>query len=332
MPHAAIRIISNIPGLSQVVDSDAPVVHEYVGDLKGGRGVIRFIWKCLASHLVILDDEPTRLVFACMLRYVLPLSRFRLVSVDVILRTPTSWRDRLRAFVVRILLKRVHRFILYFKNLRGYQVFYGVDPERVVYVPFKVNNWEKLSTSQQGSSEGSYVLCAGRSLRDVKTFVEAMARVPYPGVLLQQKAEFLSQHGTEAWVGTLPANVRLITDKGNDPETFLEYISNACIVVIPRFRDDIKASGIGTYLLAMALKKSVIISEGPGAGDVLTDQAVVVSPEDPDKLAQEIKGLWENDALRNAIATRGMAYAQSLQGEHRLLSDILSNSIAILSG
>jgi glycosyltransferase involved in cell wall biosynthesis len=327
---AAIRIISNIPGLSQVIDSGAPVVHEYIGDLKGGMGAIRFIRKCLASHIVILDDEPTRLVLACMLRYLLPLSRFRLVSVDLILRAPVSWRDRLRAFIGRILLKRVHRFILYFKDLRGYQVFYGIDPKRAVYVPFKVNNWEKLSTSQQGSSEGSYVLCAGRSLRDVKTFVEAMDRVRCPGVLLQQRSELLSKHGTEAWAGKLPANVRLITDESNKPETFLEFISRARIVVIPRFRNDVKASGIGTYLLAMALNKSVIISKGPGAEDVLTDQAVVVSPEDPDRLAREIEALWENDALRNALAGRGMTYARSLQGESRLLSDILRNSIAIL--
>jgi glycosyltransferase involved in cell wall biosynthesis len=171
------------------------------------------------------------------------------------------------------------------------------------------------------------VLCAGRTLRDIDTFVEAMRRAGCPGVLLQQRRELLAAHGTSAWSGELPPNLKLIVDDGDRLDDFLDSIARARLVVIPRFKGDIAPTGISTYLVAMALGKCVIISEGPGAGDVLDGEASIVPPESPEQLAERISLLWDDDEQRASVAARGHRYAMSLGGEKRLLSDILRASL-----
>jgi glycosyltransferase involved in cell wall biosynthesis len=229
-----------------------------------------------------------------------------------------------------LLLTQVDRFVLYHRNIDGYSRFYGIDQKRAYYIPFKVNGWEKRESWPNSSSDGEYVLCAGRTLRDTRTFVEAMRKSNRPGILLQQPAEVVLQHGTRPWDGDLPSNVSLVKDEEGTFESFARYISGARIVVIPRFHNDIAATGISTYLLAMALNRCVIISDGPAASDVLSDEAVIVPPGDIDALASAITTCWDDKALRTQIAERGYKYAQRLRGEERLLADVLELSLKSL--
>jgi len=321
MRKRAIRLISNLKRMGEAAAAaDESLSHEYVGD---ETGALAFVRKCLGADLVILNVEQKRLMLAGLLRLLWPAARFRLVSVDLILRPPRDWKDRAKVFVKRLLFAGVDKFVLYFKDLGGYERFYGIGPARAAYVPFKVNGWDEIASRPPGSADGQYVLCAGRTLRDVGTFVEAMRRANCPGVLLQQRRELLAAHGTDSWAGELPRNVELIVDDSDRIESYLDFISRARLVVIPRFERDIAPTGISTYLVAMALNKCVIISAGPGAQDVLTGEAVVVPPEDPSALAEQIKLLWDDDSLRVEIASRGRAYAEQAGGERRLLSDIL---------
>jgi glycosyltransferase involved in cell wall biosynthesis len=324
MRNRPVAIISNFRGLNQAITPGEAVSHEFLGNEGGANEALHFVRKCFRADLVILGDYQQKLLLACMLR---PFLRFKLVSVDLILRRPRTLKGNLSRIVKKILFSQVDRFILYFKDIRGYEHLFGIKSDRVVYVPFKVNGWERASLWPEKDADGDYVLCAGRTLRDVRTFVEAMRKIDYPGVLLQQQPELLSQHGTSAWSGKLPVNVQLLVDSGDRMESFVDFIHRARLVVIPRFKGDIAATGISTYLVAMALRKCVIISEGPGAEDLLTDEAVVVPPEDVDGLAHQIELLWKDDERRRRIASQGRQYAEQLGGEKRLLSDILHASI-----
>jgi glycosyltransferase involved in cell wall biosynthesis len=324
MRNRPTSIISNFKRMGGVAARDESLSHEYVGE---EVGALEFMRKCLGSDVVLLNIDQKRLMLASLLRLFCPAARFRLVSSDLILRPPKSLKDRLKVLVKRVLFSRVDGFILYFKELSGYERFYGIGPNRVTYVPFKVNGWEQISARSTASPDGEYVLCAGRTLRDVGTFVEALRRAGCRGVLLQQRRELLAEHGTSAWAGELPSNVELIVDDSDRLEDYLGFIERARMVVIPRFKGDIAPTGISTYLVAMAMNKCVIISEGPGAGDVLTNEAAIVPPEDPERLAERIKLLWEDEAMRTKLAARGRRYAEAAQGEERLLSDILRASI-----
>ena len=261
---------------------------------------------CLTSDVVVLNIDQKKLMLAAMLRR-LPLVKFRLVSVDLVLRQPMSFSDRCKALVKKILLSGVDRFVLYFKNIDGYKRWYRIDLDRVAYVPFKVN-----ASANRGKKwapgDGEYVLCAGRTLRDVETFVEAMRVCDCPGVLLQQRRDLLSAHGSRSWSGELPPNVQLVIDEGDSFEDFVDQVAKARLVVIPRFKHDIAPTGISTYLLAMALNKCVIISEGPGAEDVLRSSRHH-SAENAERLAEAIESLWNNDHceakwLREGTVTR----------------------------
>lgn len=322
MKDRTIRIVTNFEGLGDVVP-DGSGVELIAAAASDGE----FLRQCRRSDLVIIDDDPRRLTLACILR---PFFGFRLVSVDLILRRRKGVRGRLARAAKRALLSRVDKFLLYFKNIRSYHELYGIDPDRVSYVPFKVNGWEQASLWPENPPEGDYVLCAGRSLRDVETFISAMRQAGCPGILLQQPPKILEAHGTSVGPSELPPNLRRVVVETDSHETFLGFIAGARMVVIPRFRGDIASTGISTYLMAMAMRKCVILSRGPGAEDLLTDQAVLVEPEDPAELAGQIARLWDDNELRSQIAARGRRYAELLGGDRRLLSDVLRESLLCL--
>jgi glycosyltransferase involved in cell wall biosynthesis len=139
-----------------------------------------------------------------------------------------------------------------------------------------------------------------------------------PGAALQQQDEALRAHGTTPFTGNLPSNVRLTVVDGGDVAAFLKFIAGAKLVVIPRFKHDIAATRIGTYLMAMDLGKCVIISRGPGAEDLLEDEALIVEPENVQALAQAIGETWNDDYRRKQIAAAGKRDTDRCQGTQRL--------------
>ena len=309
---------------------DEPLSFCYAGSISERAGALEFIRKCFDSDLVLLDAEVRNLLIACALKLLFLRSRLTILSVDIILRVPRTLVGRAKAFCMRALLRQVNRFILFFNNTSGCERWYGISRDRTIYVPFKVNGWEEIIAMPRGNADGDYVLCAGRTLRDLGTFVKAMEISRCPGVLLQQPSELVRAHGTAAWSEQLPPNVKRLIDTSDQVTDFLRFIANARLVIIPRFKHDIAPTGISTYLMAMALNKCVIISAGPGADDVLTDQAVIVPAENAERLSQEISDLWNDHQRRERVASRGYEYAMSLGGYERLLSDILTISTEYL--
>src|SRR6185436_18356764 len=129
------------------------------------------------------------------------------------------------------------------------------------YVPFKVNQLAEIQRrlAVEPPGDGEYVMCAGRTMRDIRTFVEAMRRVDCPGILHQQPADMMAAHGTEVWQDELPPNLKLVIDDSFSHEVFLDFIAKARLIVIPRYKNDIGPAGIATYLVAMAMNKCVVI-------------------------------------------------------------------------
>lgn len=315
-----VTIVTNMSALLNAPATRGCTIVPAAGDLRDFARQIR------PADLVALDNDWRRLVVACVLR---PVSRYRLVAIDLILRTPRGRKAKAAAHLKRILLRGVDCFIFYFRDIRGVHAYYGIGPDRAVYVPFKVNGIEDPRWPDP-SDLGDHVLCAGRTLRDIDTFLEAMARAGVPGVLLQQAESLLYAHGTRPAGPNLPPNVRLRIDRGDDPADFLARIAECRILVVPRFAYDIAATGISTYLEAMALGKPVIISAGPGADDILDGQAVIVPPQDSDALARAITRVWSDPAFAANLARRGRDYAASLGGEQRLGDDIREACLASL--
>jgi len=251
-----------------------------------------------------------------------PWKRKPMVAVDLVLRKPRMLADRLLVRLKKLLLARVDLFLHYFKDLSGYQRYYGIGEDRSRYVAFKPNIRFRYRT--EPNPEGEYVLCMGRSMRDYDTFFEAIATLPYPAAIPRPNFDDLrtNQSRFSRPVVQLPPQVRVIDDDGS-PEAMISLLQRAQLVVLPVLKDSICASGLGTYLNAMLMGKCVILSEGPGASDVLEDQALLVPREDPQALAAMIRRAWEDDALRRTTAERGYRYALALGGEQELYQRML---------
>ena len=64
----------------------------------------------------------------------------------------------------------------------------------------------------------------------------------------------------------------------------------------------------------------------------LTDQAVMVPPEDSQALREAIVRVWEDQELRARLVESGRTYALSLDGEPELRARVLESALAWLRG
>jgi hypothetical protein len=230
---------------------------------------IDFVKNPKIANIIILNVDQNELMKYSFMKLINPFWRVKLVSVDILLRpVGPGTKATFMAFIKKILLKKVDLFLLYFKNTDGYTKAYGIQPDKIRYIPFKVNSWEKIQNFPNTDKKGEYILCAGRTLRDIDTYLKALELTGLPGVLLVQDKETMRGHGTLLDQLNIPKNVKLEIHSDGQESTFLKWIAEARIVVVPRFKKDIASTGISTYLCAMGLKRPVIISRGPGAEDV----------------------------------------------------------------
>ena len=248
-----------------------------------------------------------------------------IVAVDVVLRIPKGFKSFVASIWRRVLWKNVDQFIHYFNNIKGYTKYYGISAKNSDYVPFKSNIYHYANKlSAQSQSTGEYVFSAGRSLRDYDTLIEAAKIHKLPTAILYTSEEDWQKHGTKFDCVTLPENVTLINDSGKQ-SGWIHGLQQARLTVVPILKTSLCASGIGTYLDAMALGKPVIITRGPGADDVLSDsQACFVEPGNARELAKQIENVWFDSNLAKKLSTNGKEYALSLGDEQALIHRVIT--------
>lgn len=316
-----VRILSNFRRMNGLIGGGYTADVTAFDDNLSLLGAVGLFFRARRYQVILLNTDSRRLLVLSLLKRIFLSRAPRLVSVDIHLAEPSSRVDKLVAWGKKHLLKRVDKFILYFRDTSGYRELYGIDPDRAVYVPFKVNQWEVI-TDDYKKREGEYVLTAGRGLRDLPTFIRAMRQLPYPAVLLYQKAELMKSYGTDLNLDDLPSNVRAVCHDGAQ-DTWMEIIANAKVVAIPAL-DSIRPVGISLYLLAMALGKPVVITEGVSTRGILNDEAAIVPLGDSEAFAAAIARIWEDAEYRAQLGRAALKYAQAVQGEERLLRDILA--------
>ena len=321
MTHKVIKIISNLRRLDGIQSEQFGAVNAYIGDRETFYEGLRLFFRAHGNDVVVLTGGTWRLLGICFMRTLIPLGTFKVVAVDFILSRPINSKQSIIAWVKKLLLRKVDRFILHFKDTSEYQRIYGIPASKCVFSPFKVNYWEKMIRDDQPSGTEEYVFTAGRSYRDFPTFIEAMRKVDYPGLLLYEEVALLKRSATDVDLSNLPTN--LATAKNEGEQSWVEFIRRAKIVVVPLLPSTMYAPGLSLYLMAMAMGKCVIVTEGLATRNMLEDEAVIVAPKDSVALACAIRRVWEDDNLRCRTADAGRRYAHRCAGESRLLSDIV---------
>jgi glycosyltransferase involved in cell wall biosynthesis len=225
-------------------------------------------------------------------------------------------------------LSRVAHFIHYFRDISGYTRHFGISAARSSFVPFKVNIRDiRLSPAEIAED---YIFTMGRSLRDYDSFIRAVAALPYPAAIPEFSFnDFEGKDKTFVWTKeNVPAHLTILPDSGSSKD-LVRNMARARLVVIPTQASSICASGLSTYLDAMYLGKCVIISRGPGASDLFTDQVLLVPPHDVTALKEAIQRAWEDDSLRKRTAELGRNYAISLGGEEEFLRRIFRHTLEL---
>jgi len=316
-----LRILSDLPRLDGVTTKAFLAKMESIGTKDTFWEGAKLFFRAPQHDLILLNSNTRRMLALCVLKWIFPFLKCRLVVVDVHLTKPSTWFQWAASLAKRLALRKVDHFIHYFPDFSKYDTYYGIG-NRSSYVPFKVNYWESISSLDGFSSDGEYIFTAGRSFRDIPTYVEAMRKVPYPGMFLWEEQSVMKEFGAGLGWGDLPKNLHVQPHDGN--KSWIDYIRKAKLVVVPVLTDALYAPGLSLYPMAMALKKCVIITEGASTVGILKgNEAIIVPPNDPLSMANAIKTAWEDDELRERIASAGRRYAQTLQGELRLLSDLV---------
>ena len=334
-PAPAVRLLSDLPGLPDRL-GDLTVRHEVFDPTAPGRlgklGLaLRLYLQGFRNDAILLNQPGGYLFGLCALRTLLPSGGSRLVVFDIIMARPgPGMAGRIAAALKRLLLKRVHMFLLHVKDPGGLDTFYGIAPARSRFVPFKVNGLG--STGGLEAADRGYVLAPGKSQRDYPTFREAMAGLPYRALILMPDSGRESErHGTAFEGRDLPPNVEIVHDDGS-AASWARQLAGARLVALPIRPEAISAAGNSTYLQAMALGKCVVMSDCPGARGIVEDgrHALIVPPGDPVALRDAIRRAWEDDDLRRRLAAEGRAYALSLGGEERLFADLVREVVDLL--
>ena len=319
-----LKIITNIERLGDVQLDNVTVDTVLYPD---GMGLVRAGWyvfkKSFGRDYVVINCSTPSLCILGLLNLVFPFNRCRLVSVDSVLPVPGNTREKIRVFIIALCFKGVDIFLDYFKDTSGVEKYYGVKKSKFRYIPFKINRYERvleIIENNEIDDEG-YIFCGGNTRRDFDTLIEAARRFSYPVKILTMGNSLIQRHGSYLDETSLPDNIEVIRHDGSD--TFLDYIAKARIVVLPIKKRNITASGIGVSIAAMGLKKCVIISSGPSVNDIISDEAIVIPPENPEALAQEIKKAYENDEYQS----RAHSYAMQLGGEKKLYQSIIEQLV-----
>lgn len=296
-----------------------------------GRSIIACSLRQMLRHLghcdVVLINSSLRLLFQlCAMFTLLPFLRRPLLASDAVFRKPEQFWQTLMLRPKRLLLARVDHFMHHFKDLSGYQEYFGIGPERSSFVPFKPNL--RYHCDVHPNPEGTYVLCFGRSMRDFDTFFDAVEQLPYPAAIAMPDFTQLRQHGSRftRLLNQLPQQVQLIDHNPNDYQSQVEVLMGAKLVVIPMLRSCIVATG--TPYNAMLLGKCVILTEGPATHGLFTDEVLPVPPEDPQAMAQVIDRAWNDKELREKTAAAGYRLALTLGGEPELTQRLVDQAVS----
>src|SRR5580704_3978444 len=112
-----------------------------------------------AADVIVVNCGDSLLYKLAAYFLLLPWKKRPIVAVDIVLRKPLRFRDRISATLKRLLLSRVDHFIHYFRDIEGYTKYFGIQVSRSSYVPFKVNSWG--STLPPADLPEPYVLAMG---------------------------------------------------------------------------------------------------------------------------------------------------------------------------
>jgi glycosyltransferase involved in cell wall biosynthesis len=321
-----LRIITNVAGIEKCFHPRINIEHLRYPNKKNHSflTILKFLWEKRNYDYLIFNGSGRDLFLMGLFKILFPLQRIRIVSLDLLLPQPRSLNEKIKCMFRRLFLSKVHMFLLYYKDTQGIADYYKIPFKKFRYVPFKINQYEKVLTAR--TRDCGYIFCGGKTRRDFDTLMEAVRGLKIPVHIVTMENQHIAEHGSHLDESNIPENVKVVKLDGSfDP--FLKQMAEARLVVLP-LKPHICGTGIGVYIMAMALKKCVIISAGVSVNGVLNhENAIFVPPSDPNALRNAIEKAYYDDKYRNKYEVNGYRYAISLGGEEQLNESITKTII-----
>ena len=170
------------------------------------------------------------------------------------------------------------------EEIRRYSLQYNIPKNKfkLVQAPFDSKN--VIDTI-----DGGYVFAGGYQARDWETFLAAIKGLPYKvRIFTREVLEPLSDN---------------VTVEHSNAEDYYLAMAHASCVVVPIRPEPMRITGMMTWTNAMAMGKTVIVSEPLGAPDYI-DHGVsgfVVNYADVEELRKYIKLVMEDNNLRTRV-------------------------------
>ncbi len=283
---------------------------EYMGQGQNAAACLHAYRRMQDADIVLIHGLRRVYYFLCLVKWLRPRVKTRIVVLDFVYNKPQTFMQKAAHAVKKMLLQKIDAFYVYIKKTEFYQKTCNIPASKFVYIPFRPDNLQLLKKAQCEDHE--MIFSGGRSRRDFNCLFDAVRDFTWPVKIVTVNENELKKHGTKIDISNIPECVEMIIQDGA-PELFIDFLRRARLVVIS-LREDVKTqAGIAVCLMAMALKKCVVISHGIGITDVLPEgSAQLFEPGDSAALRNIIERLMKNAAERERVAARGCAYAQSL--------------------
>jgi glycosyltransferase involved in cell wall biosynthesis len=208
-----------------------------------------------------------------------------------------GWRgllQRLRLRAYRWALADVDALVVNAQGERpAYARLFHLSPAQVVFLPWPSN----IEPCPRLHEDDGTILAAGRSLRDWRTFLQAVDGLPYRFVMVASRRDLAGLH--------VPGNVSLFADVPR--AAYLQLLRRARFAVVP-LRPSGRSTGQATFLECLALGKPVVVTETVGSVDYIEhdENGLLCPPADPAALRRQIIRLAEDPALRKRLAEGGL--------------------------
>jgi glycosyltransferase involved in cell wall biosynthesis len=318
-----LKVISNLDLKSKINTTEYGIAWTYF-DFNGGaffKQVYNIVKILFRYNAIVINCGGKYLVLLCYIKKIWPFIKPKLILLEWNGVRPVSAYQRLAAEIKKFGLSSVDLFLLLIKDVSGFETYYGIDPDKCQFIPFKVNKLSLISRAV--AAEEDYILSCGNR-RDYKLVTEAVKGLPYKVIILRPPRAMEKTQGTEMPLqNEIPSNVEVIDHDGSS-DTWINYIAGCKLLVIPISEVCIYAEGVSTYLEAMALNKCVITTLYEGTRGIIdSGQAILVPRGDFEALREAISRAWNDDEYRHSIAACGYKYAMSLGGDVNYYSNII---------
>lgn len=213
------------------------------------------------------------------------------VLADCTWKRGSWWLDRIACRVgIRVLdAPRITYCVLSTEEIERFPRQWGISPERVAFTPW-CYTLPREEVDKPGLEDGG-VFAGGNSMRDYSALIEAAHELPEQVTI----AANLRRNDV------LPPNVSIGSVSHS---RYVELMRKASVVVVPLQQGADRSAGQQTYLNAMAMGKTVVVTDSPGTRDYIRDgeTGIVVPPGRSKELAAAIK--WAlNPANRMRVDT-----------------------------